>query len=121
VNRPITKSEKRDLIAKLTAYKQALTRGEFCGQVDYSIKDRIQWFNEVFFKLPEMERSECRKDWDNYYKTSWGKGVVKPSGFDPMEWDNCDWALAFRHAERRLKDLQSPEEEEWQQQTGGSW
>jgi len=117
----MTQREKNERIAKLTNYKMKLERGEFCGEVDYSIKDRIYYFTNVFLKIPQFEQIEVKKSWDTYYKKRLSEDK-RPSGFDPMEWDHCDWAIAWKGVVKKLNELQAPEDVEWSQAVGDkSW
>ncbi len=117
----LTRAEKNELIARITEYKNKLSRGVFCGKVDYTINDKIMYFTGVYFTLPEIERQEIKQAWNAYYQTR-QSDESKPTGADPSEWEHSDWAIAWRRADKRLKELQTHEDTEWSEvMQGRSW
>lgn len=103
--------DKRERLSKLQAQFEKLKNGYYCGQIDKVVKEKINWFTRLYFKMPEFERLEIKQAWDKYYRGEWIDRINKPAGFDPMEWDNADWALNYRRLEKEINTLINEESE----------
>lgn len=133
-----TRREIDERIGKIQRLLSQIENGYYCGSYHPEIKKALYYFTNVYFRLPEYERQEIKKSWDEHCRSAemisindlalYLVGVnpfdetTRPSSFDPLIWDNAEWAIWYRQLEKTLSELQTPEEAEWAQVTGGeSW
>lgn len=151
---PESAKAKRERFEKLQTRLHDLRSGLYMGKINHDVKDKIMWFTQIFFKLPEVERQELRDAWNEYHKRcaetpesalyrEMGNAfrdkntkrikelqkqarqmlkngietIDRPRGFDPLIWNNADWAINFRQVERELKFAGINDDGEFEQRT----
>lgn len=64
-----TKKQTQERIAEIEVRLGELRLGKYMNQTDSGLSEKISYFSQNYWKIPEYEKQRIQADWDEYYKS----------------------------------------------------